>query len=167
MSKVYLCSDLHLGHKNIHKFRTQFESQQEHDDYIYDVLLSPITKRDTLWVLGDVCFTKEALNKFKKLNSHGNIHIVIGNHDTDQELSISDWVNAGFTKIYSLVKKKGCWFSHCPIHPDELRGKMNVHGHTHNHRINDSRYFCVCPEQTNWRLVDFEEIKERMKNVAQ
>ena len=34
MSTVYFWSDLHLGHTNIHKFRTQFKDEQDHFEYI-------------------------------------------------------------------------------------------------------------------------------------
>ena len=31
--------------------------------------------------------------------------------------------------MYSLYRWHEFWLSHCPIHPGELRGKLNIHGH--------------------------------------
>lgn len=30
MTRLMITSDLHLGHKNIHKFRTEFENAEHH-----------------------------------------------------------------------------------------------------------------------------------------
>ena len=35
MSKLFITSDLHLGHKNILKFRNGFESQEAHDENLW------------------------------------------------------------------------------------------------------------------------------------
>ena len=55
-----------------------------------------------------------------------------------------------FDEVHSLVKYKGTWLSHAPIHQDELRGCVNIHGHTHYHVIDDERYINVCSEHTNY-----------------
>jgi calcineurin-like phosphoesterase family protein len=68
--------------------------------------------------------------------------LVLGNHDiltTQEYLSV-------FDEVQGLVKKYGMWISHAPVHPNELRGKYNVHGHVHYASIEDDRYFNVCPE---------------------
>ncbi len=68
-----------------------------------------------------------------------------------------------FDKVISLTSKKGCWLSHCPIHPEELRGKFNISGHIHNHVINDPRYANVCLENTNYQPVDMKEVIATME----
>lgn len=72
--------------------------------------------------------------------------LILGNHDTDRKLSINDLVYV-YDEIHSLYKHKEFWLSHAPIHSDELRGKINIHGHTHEHCIDDDRYINVCVEQ--------------------
>ena len=89
-------------------------------------------------------------------------HLVIGNHCAeryDQKL-----LYAKFNKVYGLKKKYGAWLTHAPIHPDELRGKFCIHGHTHNHLIDDSRYINVCPEHHDYMPVNLKDIKEYMKS---
>ena len=65
--------------------------------------------------------------------------LICGNHDTDHNpMKI---LCEYFDEVYSLYKWHEFWLSHCPIHPDELRGKLNIHGHVHHATINDKRYF--------------------------
>ena len=62
-----------------------------------------------------------------------------------------------FDDVMGGFSYKGVWLTHIPIHPDELRGRPNIHGHTHNHIINDNRYLNVCMEQINYRPLEFTE----------
>lgn len=162
---VYFSSDLHLGHRNIHNYRTRFSSGEEHDEYIMDMLSGLINKRYTYWFLGDVCFTKDALKKFSSLQkTKDHFKIVLGNHDLERNLTIRDWANE-FNHVYSLVKYKEFWLSHAPIHSDELRGKVNIHGHTHYYNIDDKRYINVCVDNTDYKLISLESIRKNIKET--
>lgn len=149
MSRVYVIADTHFGHKNAIRFRPQFQNIEEHDAFIIQNWNSVITKKDTVWVLGDFAFThdQEFVDGVReKLN--GYIKFIQGNHDLVIPKNV---------RLYPpLVSYKGVWLSHAPIHPDELRGKINYHGHTHSYRINDERYRSFSCEQTNFKPVLFE-----------
>lgn len=153
MSNVYVISDLHFGHKNIHLFRSELgvANEEEHNELIIDRWNSVIRKRDTVWVLGDACFSIDRLPLFNKMN--GNKHIVLGNHDVDAVYFLPY-----FNRVTGFAKYKGAWLSHAPIHPDELRGKLNIHGHTHNVIINDNRYINVCCEQLKYTPTNLNEL---------
>jgi len=127
MGNVYFMADLHLGHKNIHKFRECFETAEENDHVIKENYHKVVTKRDKVFFLGDVCFNKDKLNDLKSWHAERKV-LVLGNHDTEGQIKMTDLIEV-FDEIYSLVRYKNCWLSHAPIHPDELRGKRNVHGH--------------------------------------
>ena len=159
MSSVYFAGDLHLGHKNIAKFRCQFDTAEEHDQYIYNMIKSCYKKRHTYYLLGDICFDLESLHKLRDVMCYDNVKVVLGNHDTDRELSVVDWVEAGFTDIHSLVKYKEFWLSHAPLHPNELRGKRNIHGHCHHYKIDDSRYIGVSLEQIGFKFIGLDDIR--------
>ena len=159
---VWFGADLHLGHNNIHKHRNKFDSMDNHDEYLLDMLSWKVGKNSPIYLLGDICFTHEALGSLAKLNTHKNIKIILGNHDTDRGIRVLDWVNAGFTDLHSLVKYKEFYLSHCPIHPDELRGKVNIHGHSHGHKVSDSRYVGVSMEQTDYNLISLESIRRAL-----
>lgn len=140
MANVWFIGDTHIGHKNIANFRKFVSSEQDNRDQLEASWRRLVTKRDLVWVLGDSCFTQEGLDWFKSLP--GEKRLVRGNHDnlpTEEYLKV-------FTTVEGLVRYKGYWLSHAPIHPLELRGKKCVHGHNHYHNIPDDNYLNVCPE---------------------
>jgi len=146
MSKVYLISDLHFGHKNMERWAKDHRyipSIEEHDLWLIEQWNSIVTKRDVVKVLGDVAWTREGLEKVKLLN--GTKHLVMGNHDT---FGVQAYMDVGFRILPGLARyKRDTWLSHAPIHPSELRGKFNIHGHVHhNDNTNDPRYYNVCVE---------------------
>lgn len=149
MSNVWFCSDLHFGHRNIHHLRKGLESEQGNVDKISEEWFSKVKDRDLVWVLGDAAFTEEAIDWIALLP--GKKNLVRGNHDV---LPTASYLRA-FSEIYGIIKKYGFWLSHAPVHPDELRGKINVHGHVHYATIKtdggytDWRYFNACVENAN------------------
>lgn len=156
MSKVYITSDWHLGHENAIKWRTDFISQSHHEETIINNYLDVVTKRDTVYFLGDIILGKgleERLDLMARLaDLPGHKHLILGNHDLDRPFRTLAGLSTVFgDRIYSLHKYKGFWLSHAPIHPDELRGKRNIHGHVHDKTIDDDRYFNACLENTDYK----------------
>jgi len=167
---TYFISDLHLGHKQILEFagnfRTWATTVEEHDEVLIDRINSVVTKRDKLFILGDGVFGTHNLYLIDAIN--GYKHLVMGNHDTDyhkvgQLLEVYDKVTA--YEVY-----KGCWLTHIPMHPTELRGKKNIHGHVHMNSIRDhyneidSRYINVCVEMNNGIPQLYEELNPSIMN---
>jgi calcineurin-like phosphoesterase family protein len=162
MTCVYVTSDWHINHYSIpKKFRTHFKDHDEHVQTLVDNYISCIGKRDICWFLGDICFDNEACEIIRSLP--GTKHLVMGNHDTDRKCDIEQLVLT-FDSVHSLRAYKQCWLSHAPIHPKELRGRFNVHGHMHEDKIDDMRYFNVCPEQTNYMPVKYQDIVREFQN---
>jgi len=159
MSAVYFLSDLHLAHKNICKFREGFTSVEQHNALIKENYHKRVTKRDTVYFLGDVAFDKESLADVKTWAGAKKI-LICGNHDLDHH-TMKDLVEV-YDEVYSLKKYKEFWLSHAPIHPDELRGKVNIHGHTHYHNIADARYVNVSMEQINYTPIELHEIRAKI-----
>ena len=159
MSAVYFLSDLHLAHKNICKFREGFTSVEQHNALIKENYHKRVTKRDTVYFLGDVAFDKESLADVKTWAGAKKI-LICGNHDLDHH-TMKDLVEA-YDEVYSLKKYKEFWLSHAPIHPDELRGKVNIHGHTHYHNIADDRYVNVSMEQINYTPIELHEVRAKI-----
>ena len=159
MSRMLIMSDLHLGHRNICKYRPGFASEEEHSEIIFDNLATGLTKRDTIWFLGDVAFTKEWLARIKTLKCQSK-KLLVGNHDLERGITMADLVDT-YDKCYALLKKRNYWFSHCPIHPDEMRGKLgNIHGHLHDKIIDDPMYINVSVEHTNYKPISIETVEE-------
>lgn len=164
MSIVYFSSDWHLGHKNIHKFRCKkngfpidFKDEKDHREWLFDQVSPILTKRDTVYLLGDIAFSVETLAELKKLP--GRKVLVKGNHCLIKDNKL---YNSVFDQIHGITKYKKVWLTHCPIHPEELRGKVNLHGHVHYATLKDGRYFNCCIDNiyTNYNtcLMDFQSI---------
>lgn len=165
MSRLMITSDLHLGHKNIHKYRTRFSTAEEHHEFVFENLATNIKKADSLIFLGDIAFDIKWLEKIEKIKCRKKT-LILGNHDTEF-LQMGQLMFA-FDSIHSLFSKRNCWFSHCPIHLDEFRGRLlNIHGHTHDRNVkrgdghDDDLYFNACVENTDYKPISFSEILER------
>ena len=155
---VKFIGDLHFGHRNIHKFRPELglADELEHREYLIDRWNSTVNKRDVVWVMGDACFTQEALPDLDRLR--GIKFLILGNHDLG-----TNEIRHHFDKVCGFQSYKGFWLSHCPIHPEELRGKPNIHGHVHSKTLVDTKnYFNVSCENIDYKPISLREIRERM-----
>ena len=168
MTVVYLTADWHLGHRNVAKWRESFTDPplhpDLHDEFILEQYRKTVTKRDIVWFLGDIIMHSKYLDVVKELP--GRKHIVLGNHDTKPD-SLANGITARalsdvFDHVCGLVKYKDVWLSHAPIHPQELRGKVNLHGHTHINVIDDPRYINCCVEYTNFAPMSFQKLRDRI-----
>lgn len=167
MSRVFVISDLHIGHKKIMQFAGDYrhgETPEENVEHIFSAWNARVRKRDTVYVLGDICMDINLMPKIGELN--GTKIMIRGNHDiypTEEYLKV-------FKEVHGLFKYRSktfkAWFSHCPIHPQELRGLINVHGHVHqNHVLDengipDTRYFNACVENTDGAPIPVEWIRD-------
>ena len=168
MHRQYFISDCHFGHHNILKFtgedgkltRPGFKNIEEMDDLIIDNINKVVRVVDKLYILGDCAMYRRCLSTLDRINTKKRI-LVRGNHDIFQ---LKDYLPY-FTDIrsYKIMPKHGLIFSHIPIHPRQLEGRfvLNIHGHLHQNKIDDERYFNICPEQIGYHAISLEEILER------
>lgn len=161
---VWIIADLHLGHTNMALHRG-FNSVELHDDFIIHQWNSVVRKKDTVWILGDI--TMERSGDYQTLGKLNGIKkVVLGNHDLAKHTpELLKWVNS----VSGIVKYRGAWLTHCPVHPMELnyRVKYNIHGHIHEKQVlkeyqifgktifskPDPRYICVSCERVDYRPV--------------
>ena len=130
MSRLMITSDLHLGHKSICRYRPQFSTMEEHNEILFDNLASNVTKRDTLFLLGDIAFDIEWHLRIADIKCKHKV-LILGNHDTDRKPKVHQFAHC-YDKIHGLLSHRNYWWSHCPMHPQELRGRLgNIHGHLH------------------------------------
>ena len=163
---VFFIGDTHLGHTNAIKWRTNFSTPEEHDETIFNNIMNVLGKRNQLYVLGDFCIHKNAFHYVEEIvKNFQSVKLIIGNHDFERANAptIHDYINLGI-EVYGFVKYKEFWLSHCPIHPNELRGKVNIHGHVHDKTIIDSNYFNTSCENVGFKPISLENIRLQIKS---
>ena len=81
MARVWLWSDVHLGHRLVAGLRG-YADPAEHDTAIADAWTATVRKDDTVWLLGDLAVNRpdKALELIGSLP--GTKHLIFGNHDT-------------------------------------------------------------------------------------
>ena len=160
---VFFVSDLHLGHRTALRHSQEAGAPrggttvEEHDEWVIGQCLSVgPTKRTLWWLLGDVAMEVERLTLLDRLP--GRKMLILGNHDLFQTGVYLKHVEA----IKGGVKKYKCWLSHIPVHPDELRGLPNIHGHCHHHTLRDDpRYLNTAIEWLpHQRPISLDEVRK-------
>lgn len=140
--KIWVTSDLHLGHDKDFLWRPRgFNSIEEHDREVIKRWNEIVNSNDTVYVLGDLMLGDNDVGLHKIEQLTGNIRIIIGNHCTDTRIEL-------YKKLYNVVsvewgqrlRYKGITFymSHYPSltsnHDDDkpLKAKVvNLCGHSH------------------------------------
>jgi calcineurin-like phosphoesterase family protein len=81
VSVVYYWSDPHFGHTLVARLRG-FQNAEQHDAYLIDRWQATVSKRDSVWILGDLAMSSPAaaLGILKELP--GTKHLILGNHDS-------------------------------------------------------------------------------------
>lgn len=155
MSKVFVIGDLHLGHEKIAQARG-FGSTREHDACLIGNWNEVVrSKRDCVWIFGDVAFSKESLELLADANGYKKL--ILGNHD---RFSMSEYMKY-FSKIFGVVRYNGDILTHIPVHEGQFgRYKRNIHGHLHANALDDRRYICVSAERLGLRPVELRSLGE-------
>jgi len=127
---------------------------------------SVVSKRDTVFHLGDFSFCNfdKTQEIYQKLN--GIIHIIMGNHCRDR--SINWFRNIGFYQVYRypICFNNSFWLSHEPMELDNESSYINIHGHIHSrgrmkqfeHIISATHHICVCTENIDYTPILLEDL---------
>ena len=142
MGNIFLCSDFHFGHNKHFLYKPRgFSSIQTHDEALMENFNSVVTHDDEVYILGDLMLNdnKHGIECLQRL--HGNLHIMLGNHDTASRIALYTSLPAVREVEYAtFLKACGYHFylSHYPSlvanHDDDkpLKAKMiSLCGHAH------------------------------------
>lgn len=147
MGRVFVIADTHFGHAKMADLRG-FASIEEHDAALVERWNAVVTKRDTVWHLGDVLFGKHSFAVLPRLL--GIKKLVLGNHD---QYPIADYA-AHFSKVCAGFALRDVLLTHIPVHESQAsRWRVNIHGHRHAAPSLGDWYRCVSVEQTAMRPV--------------
>ena len=156
-TKVWLLSDLHLGHNQSFVYEKRgFQSIEEHNEKLIENIKTCVGENDEFFILGDL--TLGELDAAAPLLAQipGHVHVILGNHDTERRIEFYQslgWDVQFATRI--RWKKYHFYLSHYPTdcaNPGEDKislATLNIYGHTHQSEAwLPARPFsyCVCPE---------------------
>ena len=174
MPSVFLVSDTHFGHHGVCHFTRNdgvtklrpWDNAEEMDEEMVKRWNETVRPNDKVYHLGDVVINRKALGIMRRLN--GDKVLIRGNHDIFRD----DEYRQYFRELRAYHVMNGMILSHIPIHSESLgRFGTNIHGHLHANRVMtgiknskiDTRYHCVCVEQTDFRPILFEDVIKRIK----
>ncbi|QDK02794.1 metallophosphoesterase [Gordonia phage Squiddly] len=190
---VYFTSDLHIGHEKVADVRMQ--SLEAHDDLVAVALCQGITKRDQVWILGDISAggrraEENALEFIARAKSYtrAEYHLIPGNHDSchpqfdrgyrrlPRFLEVFDSVQP-FT--WRKIAGHRVLLSHYPYSADHTAeprhmqwrlpdmGKWLLHGHTHQQVATvGTREICVGLDAWDYWPVTLEQIADLISTAA-
>ena len=167
MSKVYFTSDLHFGDDRI-CIRFRGMTSEQNGEFIVHNWNKIITKKDTVYILGD--FSTENPKVIKEyLNKLNGVKVLIGGNHDDKKCC-KEFADLGIT-VMGCLEYKGFICTHIPIHPLEVNFfKGNIHGHLHTFgktKLEDNRYYNVASEFHNFSPVLFSDIEEYFNNLKE
>jgi calcineurin-like phosphoesterase family protein len=185
MPSVFLVSDTHFGHKGVCHFTRNdgvtklrpFDTPEEMDEFMVAAWNARVRPNDKVYHLGDVVINRKSLKIMSRLN--GDKVLIRGNHDIFRDDEYREY----FRELRAYHVMNGMILSHIPIHEESLgRFGVNIHGHLHANRVMrlktfpgasvpsvpyekeiDTRYHCVCVEQTDFAPILFEDVIKRIE----
>lgn len=176
LGKVFVTSDLHFGHDKEFLWKPRgFASVEEMNQTIVKNWNSVVSAEDHVYILGDLMLgSLDNINWVRQLN--GNLHIVLGNHDTDQRekeyMKLENVVEIACA-IRFKYNKYHFFLTHFPCITDNLnkeclqQATLNLFGHTHQKtKFFEERPYMyhVGMDAHNCYPVEIETIIKDMKN---
>ena len=180
MPAVFLVSDTHFGHAGVCRFTRNdgvtklrpWNDPAEMDEAMVAAWNARVRPTDKVYHLGDVVINRKSLSILSRLN--GDKVLIRGNHDIFRDEDYAPY----FRSIRAYHVMDGMILSHIPVHEASLgRFGVNIHGHLHANRVMrarrvdtrsgevvysteiDTRYHCVCVEQTpDFAPILFEDV---------
>lgn len=168
MSKVYFTSDPHFEHEKLCNGLRNMSSK-ESDELIIDNWNSIITKKDRIYIIGDVSMEDPKVIARIMPKLKGSIVIIGGNHCTLP--CCREYMKLGIP-VMGVLQYHGFLCTHIPVHITQLYGfKGNIHGHVHLSGIIkdlgvydppqlEGPYYNVNVEFHDYKPVLFEDIKQ-------
>lgn len=182
MSTVWFTADTHFGHEGIIRHCNRpFSTVEEMDEALIEKWNSVVTKRDTVYHLGDVGLGRDThtLNCVSRLN--GRKILIWGNHDSvhprHRKAMARQQTWARFFVAQSMMAQvriggKDVLLSHFPYagdHSDNDRftqwrprneGTFLLHGHVHTEWILNEGMINVGVDVHGYRPISLDEVSE-------
>lgn len=135
---IFFTSDLHLNHNNILKYEQRpYRDIEDMNQSLIDNWNKKVSRNDTVYVLGDFCFTKtvsETENFLSQLNGHKIL--IKGNHDHSSVYKAKGWDKIVEYLELTIDNNLICLF-HYPIAVwnQKHHGSIHLFGHIHSNKL--------------------------------
>ncbi len=186
MSRIWITSDLHIGHNRDFVYQDRgFDSIEEHDNTLVTNWNDLVETDDMVYILGDVMLKHNlqdanftyGLSILEKLN--GKLIIIRGNHDSlgkiERYKTCVNVVSAGEAALYlDYPATRGYHFylTHYPTLVSHKKLKtiksalINIYGHTHQKERfykGHPYMYCACMDAHELKPVLLDDIIEEIK----
>ncbi len=174
--KIFFTSDLHLCHDREFIWKVRgFKDVDEMNEAIVHRWNETVSDNDIVYVLGDLMLkdNEKGISILSRLN--GTIHIIVGNHDTDNRIKMYRTLPKVKSVLYSCrLRWNGYHFylTHFPcltgnVEKESLKQMtLNLSGHTHSNKkfFYDLPYvYNVAVDAHDCRPISIEDIVGDMK----
>ena len=170
MSNIWFTSDTHFCHDKLFIWQNRgYNSIEAMNADLINKWNSIVGKNDIVYHLGDVVLndTVSGLEILSTLN--GRIHIIAGNHDTDQRLALYQTLpnvdEISFANRLKISKRHTFFLSHYPsliANFDDHKKIWNLSGHTHTtdkFALKQSQVYNVGVDAHNGFPVNIDDIR--------
>lgn len=173
MADIWMWADQHFSHKNILTFKDKddklirgdrFSSVEEMNEYMINEHNKLVKPQDKVYYLGDVCMGSSVKDGvLYRLTGHKRL--ILGNHDNIKNVEFAKHFDK--IDVWRIFKDWGFVCTHVPLREDQFRdgAGFNVHGHLHQNVIDSKFHTCVSVEQTDFRPLHIEEVKDRINKI--
>ena len=174
---IYFTSDLHFCHDREFLFKPRgFSTIEDMNQAVVENWNNVINETDDVYVLGDLMLNDndEGMRLLSSLK--GNIHIILGNHDTNTRIKLYKELPNVKEIVYATIikyNKYRFYLSHYPTYTGNLENGhlsemlINLYGHTHQKTnfYNDMPFmYHIGLDSHNNTPVSVEEVIEDCRN---
>lgn len=157
--KIFISSDLHLGHTNIIKYCNRpFKDVKEMNSVLVKNWNNTISNKDKVYFLGDLAYGKNASTDYWYNKLKGQMIFIKGNHDISNNIHFYE---------YQILEYKNISFYLCHDSkdvPSNWKGWI-IYGHYHNNNLNEFPFFDrknkrinISVDLTNYKPVNMDYI---------
>lgn len=176
MSNIWFTSDTHFCHNKEFLYKPRgFDNVWDMNDAIVENWGKTVGLYDEVYLLGDVMLNDDDVGLSCLRALTGKIHIIIGNHDTDNRIEkykqcwnvveVAPAARLKYKKLSFFLTHYPCYTSN-PNDPNSM--VFNLYGHTHqktNFFHDNSFMYHVGLDSHNCTPVSFDEILEDLREA--
>lgn len=162
---IYFTSDLHFNHNREFIYKSRgFVNVWDMNKEIVDNWNSKVKDNDIVYVLGDLMLGNNEKGKKFLTQLKGDLHIILGNHDTDARIEIYKNLYNTVDVKYADRIKYGKYIFYLSHYPSKVTNKKDkpiwcLHGHTHSkNKFEYPQNYNVSLDAHNMKLVSIEEV---------